>query len=276
MIFKNDNGIITYYEEYGDRSKPSLLLLHGIGADNKMWNPQKELYANEGFHVIIPDLLAHGNSSKVKSLSLDDWSKQLEELMDFLTVKKVTLIGVSMGGVIAQHYITNNPERIERLIVSDSFGELKSVKEKILGFSQVVGFKLFKLLGNKALAKGMASTYKADYAHLAKKYFSDVCMEVDLDQMIMARKAINKIDVLEQLEKVRVPRLVMVGNNFGKSFRSINEKIAKSLGIQVVVLANSMDPSNLVNPVDFNNKVLQFLNDTKNIMNGHNLPYAGR
>lgn len=85
----------------------------------------------KGFHVIIPDLLAHGKLSRLKRLSLDDGCKQLEELMDYLEVKKVTVIGVSMGGVIALHYITNNQNRVERLIISDSFGELKSVKVSV-------------------------------------------------------------------------------------------------------------------------------------------------
>lgn len=263
MMFISDTKITTYYEEYGDKIKPSLLLLHGIGADNNMWNAQKELYDKKGFHVIIPDLLAHGKSSKVKTLSLDDWTNQIEELLDYLKVEKVTLIGVSMGGVIAQHFITNKPERVERLIISDSFGELKSLSEKVLGCLQVVGFKLFKILGNKILAKGMVSTYKADYAVLAKDYFSNACMDVDLEQMVIARKAINKINILKKLEKVNVPRMVMVGKNFGKSFVRINEKIAKSLGIEIIIIDNSMDPSNLVNPDRFNSLVLEFLDQTK-------------
>jgi len=263
MILKSDTGLTTYYEEYGDKLKPSLLLLHGIGADNNMWNVQKELYEKKGFHLLIPDLLAHGKSSKVKTLSLDDWSNQIEELIDYLKVEKVTLIGVSMGGVIAQHFITSRPERVERLIISDSFGELKSLSEKMLGFSQIVGFKLFKLLGNKMLAKGMASTYKANHAILAKEYFSNVCMDIDLNQMVIARKAINKINILTKLKKVNIPSMVLVGRDFGKSFIRINNKIAKSLGIELVVIDNSMDPSNLVNPDKFNNLVLEFLYQSK-------------
>jgi pimeloyl-ACP methyl ester carboxylesterase len=263
MILKNNTGMTTFYEEYGDYLKPSLLLLHGIGADNNMWNMQKELYEKKGFHIIIPDLLAHGKSSKVKTLSLEDWSNQIEELIDYLKVEKVTLIGVSMGGVIAQHFITSRPERVERLIISDSFGEIKTLSEKMLGFSQVVGFKLFKILGNKMLAKGMASTYKANHAILAKKYFSDVCMDIDLDQMIIARKAINKIDVLEKLKNVNIPSMVLVGKDFGKSFIRINNKIAKSLGTELVVIDNSMDPSNLVNPDKFNNLVLEFMGQSR-------------
>lgn len=70
-----------------------------------------------------------------------------------------------MGGVIALSFVLDYPDMVDKIIISDSFGELKSISERMLGFSQVIGFRLFKLLGNKSLAKGMESTNKADYAY---------------------------------------------------------------------------------------------------------------
>ena len=54
-----------------------------------------------------------------------------------------------MGGVIAQSYAMNNRDKVSRLILSDTFGELKTLSEKVLGFSQVAGFKIYKLLGRE-------------------------------------------------------------------------------------------------------------------------------
>lgn len=261
MIIENENGIKTYYEEYGEKNNPALILIHGIGADNQMWNFQKEMYASKGYHVIVPDMLAHGQSSKVCKLSLADWTKQIQELLIHLKIEEVSLIGVSMGGVIALSFVLDYPDMIDKIIISDSFGELKTISERMLGFSQVIGFRLFKILGNKALAKGMESTYKAEHAYRAKNYFKKICLQVDLEQMVLARKAINKIDVLDKLRNTGLNALVMVGSEFGKSFININKKIADSLGTELVVLQNSMDPSNLVNPNEFNENVLKFLNE---------------
>jgi len=262
MIYENECGLKTYYEEYGDKYNPTLLLLHGIGADNRMWDPQKELYASKGYHVIVPDLLGHGKSSPKNNLSLSDWNKQLSELLTSLNIEKISLIGVSMGGVIAQSFAVNNPKRIEKLIISDSFGELKTMYEKFLGLSQVVGFKLFKILGNQMFAKAMAATYKPKFAYRARTYFQDVCLKVDFNQLVLARKAINTIDTLNQLKKLKVPSLVMVGDQFGQSFIKINKKIADALDTELIIIKNSMDPSNLVNPDQFNKNVVGFL--TKN------------
>lgn len=124
-----------------------------------------------------------------------------------------------------------------------------------------MGFSLFKILGKKLLVKGMQLTYKEDYAIRARDYFGQVSWNVDLNQMVLARKAINRLDKLENLKQVTIPTLVMVGDRLGQWFIEINRKIANSLpNSKFVILENSMDPSNLVNPVEFDRQVLEFLN----------------
>ena len=263
MFVKNSDNTKTYVEEAGNPNNEALLLLHGIGADHKMWEPQLPVFAENEYYVLAPDLLGHGKSSKVSTLELRDWEYQINELLRHKNISKCHLVGVSMGGVIAQSYAMNNPKKVNRLVLSDTFGELKTVQEKLLGFSQVIGFRIYKLLGSKLLAKGMASAYKAPFARHAKTYFSQVSLNVDFDQLILARKAINKIDAVGKIGGDRIPTLVLVGDQFGNSFVEINRKIANGIkGSKFMILKNSMDPSNLVNPDDFNRSVLQFLRNS--------------
>ncbi|MCG8348213.1 MAG: alpha/beta hydrolase [Chloroflexales bacterium] len=262
MIIENSDGTETFFQEAGISTNEAIVLLHGIGADHNMWEPQVQIFADNGYFVLAPDMLGHGKSSKVKTLELRDWEYQINELLRQKDVSNCILIGVSMGGVIAQSYVVNNPEKVSRLIISDTFGELKTFQEKALGFAQVIGFRVYKILGARMLAKGMALTYKASFAHQAKEYFSRVSLKADFDQLILARQAINKIDVIQKINGDHMPTLVMVGDQFGKSFVEINRKIAEEVkGSKFVVLRDAMDPSNLVNPVAFNQTVLAFLKD---------------
>ena len=67
---------------------------------------------------------------------------------------------------------------------------------------------------------------------------------------------------VQELGQIKVPSLIIVGNQFGSMFVKINKKIADAVeGSKFVVLDNSMDPSPLVNPRDFNDTVLSFLED---------------
>ena len=264
LILNNPDGTQTYYKTFGDRAdstSPTLLLLHGIGADCDMWQPQMHKYSLQGYHVIVPDLFGHGLSSKLSNINLSDWHNQINWLLEYNKVEKCILIGASMGGVIAQSFVVAHPQMVEKIIIADSFGELRTFKEKMLGFSAVIGFNLFKILGKKILSRGMRSTYKATYAALAQDYFSLVSLNVDLHQMVLARKAINRIDVLDKLKSITIPALVIVGADFGQSFIEINRKIADSFpNSEFVILEKSIDPSNLVNPVEFDKYVLKFLN----------------
>ncbi|MEM6424565.1 MAG: alpha/beta fold hydrolase [Cyanobacteria bacterium P01_D01_bin.128] len=263
MKIKNTDGTETVYSALGDAANEVIVLLHGIGADHQMWQPQMAEFASSGFYVLAPDLLGHGQSSKVKHLELRDWEHQILDLLREHQRETCILVGVSMGGAIAQSFAVHYSNRVSRLIVSDTFAELKTPLERALGLSQIVGFWIFKRVGAAAMAKGMASTYKAPFAKPAKDYFSRVALEADFDQLILARRAINRVDVVEQLRHLKIPALVMVGDQFGSFFVEINRKIANAIqNAQFVVLSEAMDPSNLVNPASFNREVLTFLQAT--------------
>ena len=262
MLLHNPDGTQTYYKTFGDKTSETktLFLLHGIGADHEMWKPQIEQYPSLGYHLVVPDLFGHGLSSKLSHIDLSDWHNQINWLLKNNDIEKCTFIGASMGGVIAQSFVVHHPQMVEKMIITDSFSELGTFKEKMLGFSSILGFYLFKILGKKIISQGMRSTYKPLYAREAQEYFERVSLNVDLNQMILARKAINRIDVLEKLSAITTPALIIVGAEFGQWFIEINRKIADSLpNSEFVVLEQSMDPSNLVNPIEFDKQVLEFL-----------------
>ncbi|MEM6518898.1 MAG: alpha/beta hydrolase [Cyanobacteria bacterium P01_D01_bin.71] len=260
MKIKNTDGTETVYSALGNAANEAIVLLHGIGADHRMWQPQIEAFASSGFYVLAPDLLGHGQSSKVKHLELQDWEHQILDLLREHQRETCILMGVSMGGVIAQSFAVHHPDRVSRLIVADTFAELKTPLERALGFSQVIGFGIFKHLGAAAMAKGLAATYQAPFAKLAKDYFSQVALDADFDQLILARRAINRVDLVGQLRHLRIPTLVMVGDQFGPFFIEINRKISNAVtGAKFAILNEAMDPSNLVKPASFNQEVLAFL-----------------
>lgn len=167
-----------------------------------------------------------------------------------------------MGGVIAQSFVINNPDKVSRLILSDTFGELETLPEKVLGASQAVGYKAYKLLGHERYAKSVAKAYQQPFAKPARDYLSEQSLHADFEQLILARKAINKIDAIQKIDSEGMSTLVMVGDQFGDSFIEINRKIAEGIkGSKFEVLKDAMDPSNLVNPKAFNHEVLTFLKD---------------
>ncbi len=263
ISFENRDGTQTFALKTGRAKSPAVVLLHGIGADHRMWKPQIHVLAQNGYYVLAPDLLGHGQTSKVSTLNLKRWEDQILELLFQTGLSQCILVGVSMGGVIAQSFAMNYPQKVNRLILADTFGELKTCREKALGFLQVITFNIFKISGHKMLSKGMELTYKAPFARMAREYYSQMSLNADFTQLILARKAINTIDAIGKIDGDRISTLVLVGAQSGKLFVEINRKIANGIkDSRFVILENSIDPSNLVNRADFNREVLQFLQNS--------------
>jgi 3-oxoadipate enol-lactonase len=258
MYLEKEKNIKIYYETYGSPENTPMVLIHGIGADHNMFKLQIEKYKKRGLYLIVPDLRGHGKSSKVKSLELSDWVKDIEDLMNHLNLKKAILLGISMGGVIVQKFIMRHPEKVSKVILSDTFGELKTLNEKFAGYAQVYGFKLFKYLPKNFSANLVASAYK-DYPEEVYNYFKEATLNADFEQLFLARKAINKINILNDLNKLATPALVMVGNQASIMVKP-SEKIANNLlNSELKIIEGAMDPANLTKPAIFDEYVLDFI-----------------
>ncbi len=101
---------------------PPLLLLHGLGEAAAVWYGNVTPLAKER-SVYAMDLPGHGASDK------PDWSYTLEEgvnflqaFLDVLGLERVSLIGNSMGGLLAMAFALEHPRRVDRLALEDSAG----------------------------------------------------------------------------------------------------------------------------------------------------------
>jgi pimeloyl-ACP methyl ester carboxylesterase len=103
-------------------SGPTLLLLHGLGADHTTWDRVIDQLARR-YTVIAPDLLGHGQSAKPRAdYTLGGYANGMRDLLTVLGIDKVTLAGHSFGGGVAMQFAYQFPERTERLILVGSGG----------------------------------------------------------------------------------------------------------------------------------------------------------
>ncbi|MGM0446253.1 MAG: alpha/beta fold hydrolase [Bacillota bacterium] len=258
MFLETKPDVKINVKTYGEKENPAVIMLHGIGADHEMFLPQINEFKEEGFFLIVSDMRGHGKSSKVNKLSLDDFTYDIKEILKYFDIDKAIVIGVSMGGVIAQKFVVDYPEKVKKIIIVDSFGELSSLKEKMIGKFQVFGFKVFNYLPKILGANLFASAYKG-VSKNTEQYFREKSLKIDYDQLVLARKAINQIDIIEKLKKVEVDSLVIAGGKIEVMVEA-SKKIAEGLNnSKLVIIEDSMDPSNLVFPDKFNKEVLKFI-----------------
>ncbi|WP_010268911.1 alpha/beta fold hydrolase [Paenibacillus senegalensis] len=107
----------VHYRTLGDFQLPSIVLLHGGGLSGRMWD-EVALHLKD-YHVIIPDLPGHGESSEI-ALSLEDCTQKLFKLtLEAANPDQpVHLVGLSLGGAIALHLMHEEPQRFSRVVIS--------------------------------------------------------------------------------------------------------------------------------------------------------------
>lgn len=112
-------------------SGPALLLIHGIGMNHRTWLPVIRSLA-KNFTVIAPDLLGHGESDKPRAdYSIGGYANAMRDLLLFLDVPNVTVVGHSLGGGVAMQFTYQFPHLVERLVLVASGGLGRSVNPLI-------------------------------------------------------------------------------------------------------------------------------------------------
>ncbi|MFI7316923.1 3-oxoadipate enol-lactonase [Streptomyces venezuelae] len=118
------DGVRIAYRFDGDENKPVLLLSNSIGTDLHMWDGQVPALT-EHFRLLRYDARGHGASGVPDGpYSLDRLGRDVVELLDSLGLRRVHVLGLSLGGIVAQWLGIHVPERVDRLVLSNTAAHL--------------------------------------------------------------------------------------------------------------------------------------------------------
>ena len=112
-----------HYVEWGNDSKPPLLLVHGNRDHGRSWD-WVAADLRRDFHVIAPDLRGHGDSAWAigSTYSMIDYVLDLAALLKTINRFPISIIGHSLGGSISLQYTGLYPERVARLVAIEGLG----------------------------------------------------------------------------------------------------------------------------------------------------------
>lgn len=103
------------YRATGSATAPAVVLLGSLGSDRSMWDPQVAALAGD-HHVVTVDLRGHGDSPVVAGdCTVADLAADVLALLDRLDLASVHLIGLSLGGAVAQWIAAHAPLRVRTL-----------------------------------------------------------------------------------------------------------------------------------------------------------------
>lgn len=101
----------------------TVLLLHGKNFNGYYWKEVIKHLSGRGYRVIVPDQLGFGESDRAKvSYSFSMMAYNTKKILDFLGIRKVNVIGHSMGGMLAARFTLMYPQAVGKLVLENPIG----------------------------------------------------------------------------------------------------------------------------------------------------------
>jgi pimeloyl-ACP methyl ester carboxylesterase len=247
-----------YYEAVG--RGPAVVLVHGGLVDSRLWDDQMRPLS-KSFRVVRYDLRGFGKSAAPTG---QFWpTEDLRALLDFLKIEKATVVGLSLGGIVAADFAFEHPERVERLVFVGAGlrGDRQPPDEKSM--------TAYRALASEGPEKYFETFLKADL--LAGLRERPQARERMRAMMLDNYKALTHLraglpqspepPTIERLGRINFPTLVVVGSLDSKNLLNIADTLATGIpGARKVVIPGASHHPPVETPAEFNRALLDFLN----------------
>ncbi len=207
------DGANIYYHERG--SGEPLVLIMGFGADGKIWEKHAAVYEKH-FRCIIPDNRGVGQSDQPAGpYTTKQMAADVIAVMDHAGVDKVSVVGISMGGAIAQELAINYPSRVKTLILVSTWARFNNYATQVY-------------TNLKHIRREVSPQYYTELLQLwifAPPYYDKYLSDLQADAVNAGNTPLRQStegfegqldacihhDAVERLSQIKVPVLVTVG-----------------------------------------------------------------
>jgi len=208
-VISMEEAVINHHIDLGN-GEP-LVFIHGFASKKESWTHQFSLAGK--YRIIAVDLRGHGESNITEGISINQFAKDVIDLLDHLNIEKAHFCGLSMGGVIIQEIYKQFPKRVKSMILSNttsvslpsslkflspnSFKNLETIDESfpIKEYQKAVAAKCVYNKSNTALVEEVAK----------------IGIDLKLETATKTIKQIYDVNYLPMLACAKVPILVIGG-----------------------------------------------------------------
>jgi pimeloyl-ACP methyl ester carboxylesterase len=265
--------INIHYQEKG-KGKRNLVFLHGGLNSSRIWGNVLDLIPEE-FSSFALDTRGCGDSGRGEDYSLDTLSQDVSDFMQGLSIDKASIIGHCLGGNIAILFAHRFPQKVEKLILSDTFVR-KSALSDLMSRDEIKGLMESEaakgLLGgegisidmlNWGLLKVLMDFFFCEPDRLAFSRVTSLMegfARADIAGALKSMSSLLSFDLEEELKKIKSPLLVIHGAE-DKLYPVDEGKFISESVLQgrLQVIPDSGHFPHVERPQDFASALLEFL-----------------
>ena len=184
-----------------------IVFIHGVGLNHKIWEPQINVFENT---FLAYDILGHGKTPLDKeNLSFDDFSNQLINLIDELNIRRIHLVGFSIGSLIARNFASKYSDRLESLILLCSIFKRTEKQQQIVKDRFELARKS-KSLSKQALKRWFTDEYLEKNPNTYNK-ISSILEQNSMENFLKIYELFVNHKDDEEFEKIKTKTLIMTG-----------------------------------------------------------------
>jgi len=238
------NDIQIYHEVHGEGFP--LIMIMGLSANIDWWNPHLIEELSKKFRLVIFDNRGAGRTDiSDKKYTIKLFADDTARLMDALGISRAHVLGISMGGMIAQELVLNYHEKVEKLVLcSTTCGGPKSVSPSQEALEMLTAEK--NMLSEEEVARMimpflLTSDFIANNPDLVEFRIRQILkVPISNEAYIRQLNAIIKFDTYERLPQIKVPTLILHGKRDALMPPENASILAKAIpNTQLVYLENS-------------------------------------
>lgn len=254
------NGIDLHYKVTG--AGPWVTMIHALACDLSIWDAQVAALAPR-YTVLRLDLRGHGGSGAPSGpYTLEQMAGDVVCLLDALHVEHTHLVGLSIGGMIAQHVALQAPRRLRSLVLCSTTSGYPPPAQAILQERiRAVSEQGVEPQIEPTLARWFTEAYRSAHPDVMA-HIASLIRATPVVGYLGCCHAIARLDTAARLREIDVPTLVLVGEQDGGTppamARVIHEAIA---GSRLEVIANASHLANIEQANIFNRHLLNLLNN---------------
>jgi len=223
------NGIDTRYVLSNEGGGPWLTFIHQLAGDLSVWDQQAGYFRND-FTVLRYDLRGHGQTAvSPDSFSIEQLSDDLAELLHKLGAPRTHVVGLSIGGMVAQQFAADHADLLDTLTVVGAPAYIReearptfaqraaSVREN--GTASIV---------DATLERWLTAEFRQRHPEVVEQ-IAETIMRTPSEGFARAAEAIRSFDVRQKLVSVAKPTLVVAGKHDAGTPNAESQMIADAV-----------------------------------------------
>jgi len=257
MPMIESDGCQLHVDVQGDADAPVLMLSNSLGTTHRMWDDQVKPFTQH-FRLVRYDRRGHGQSGAPKGpYTMEQFGRDVLAIIDALDIEKINWCGLSMGGMVGMWLGANAPERINKLILSNTAAyfpdkalwndRIRTVREK--GLASIVNANMERWFTKDFRARAPQAIHR----------MADMFQTTPLEGYVGCCEAVRDMDHRDLLGQITLPTLIVAGRHDPATTVENAEFIRSRIPRAALTLLDAAHISNVEQPHDYAEIVLGFL-----------------